>query len=107
RRKPADVQLLDAGIPVHPMTDIANFRQAIDVMILCGGSKQDLPERGPALAALFNTVDSFDTHARVPAYFDAMDRVARENGHTAVISIGWDPGLFSLHRLMGEVVLPR
>ena len=107
RRDPAGVELLDAATPVHSMADIAKFRDAIDVMILCGGSKQDLPEQGPALAALFNTVDSFDTHARVPEYFETMDRVARQHGHTAVISTGWDPGLFSLNRLMGEVVLPQ
>lgn len=107
RRDPASVRLLDAGIPVHPMDRIGDFRNDIDVMILCGGSKQDLPEQGPALAALYNTVDSFDTHARVPEYFDAIDQVARAGGHTAVISTGWDPGLFSLHRLLGEAVLPE
>lgn len=71
RRKPAEVRLLDAGVPVHGMDAIADFTTAIDVLILCGGSKSDLPEQGPALAALFNTVDSFDTHAKVPEYFAA------------------------------------
>ncbi|MCD9472945.1 diaminopimelate dehydrogenase, partial [Photobacterium phosphoreum] len=80
---------------------------AIDVLILCGGSKSDLPEQGPALAALFNTVDSFDTHAKVPDYFHAVDQSAEPAGNTAIISVGWDPGLFSLNRLFGEVVLPE
>ncbi len=107
RRNPADVALLDRNIAVRPLAAIANFQRDIDVLILCGGSKQDLPEQGPALAALFNTVDSFDTHARVPDYFDAVDRSARAHGKTALISIGWDPGLFSLARLFGEVILPQ
>ncbi len=107
RRKPAEVRLLDAGVPVHGMDAIADFTTAIDVLILCGGSKSDLPEQGPALAALFNTVDSFDTHAKVPEYFAAVDAAARRGGRTAVISVGWDPGLFSLQRLYGEVVLPE
>lgn len=106
RRDPSQLALGD-GTPVHRIDDLAHFRDAIDVLILCGGSKEDLPKQGPALATLFNTVDSFDTHARIPAYFDAVDQAARQGGRTALISIGWDPGLFSLQRLYGEAVLPE
>ncbi|MEK5037973.1 diaminopimelate dehydrogenase [Sporosarcina sp. FSL K6-3457] len=105
RRNPADVQLLNNNVPVHTMDDIQNYTDAIDVLILCGGSKNDLPEQGPALAALFNTVDSFDTHAKIPEYFEAVDATAKPNGKTAIISVGWDPGLFSINRLYGEAVL--
>lgn len=75
-------------------------------MILCGGSKEDLPVQGPEFAAMFNTVDSFDTHARIPEYFDTVDAPAKANHKTALISIGWDPGMFSINRLMGEALLP-
>lgn len=105
RRNPADVQLLNNNIAVHSMDEIENFTDAIDVLILCGGSKNDLPEQGPALASLFNTVDSFDTHAKIPGYFEAVDATAKPNGKTAIISVGWDPGLFSINRLYGEAVL--
>ncbi|WP_203246717.1 diaminopimelate dehydrogenase [Sporosarcina beigongshangi] len=105
RRNPSDVQLLNNNVPVHKMDDIQNFTDSIDVLILCGGSKNDLPEQGPALAALFNTVDSFDTHAKIPDYFEAVDATAKPNGKTAIISVGWDPGLFSINRLYGEAVL--
>lgn len=106
RRDPASLQPLHAGTPVHRLENLAEHREAIDVLILCGGSKDDLPAQGPQLAALFNTVDSFDTHARIPEYFAAVDAPARANGKTALISIGWDPGLFSLNRLYGEALLP-
>lgn len=89
------------------MESLEDFRGAIDVLLLCGGSKADLPEQGPALAAQFNTVDSFDNHARIPEYFEQVDAAAREAGTTAIISVGWDPGLFSLVRLLGEAVLPQ
>ena len=107
RRNPEDVKLLNGNVPVHKMDDIQNFTDKIDVLILCGGSKNDLPEQGPALAALFNTVDSFDTHAKVPEYFAAVDASAKPNGKTALISVGWDPGLFSINRLYGEAILPE
>ncbi|MCI2807406.1 diaminopimelate dehydrogenase [Eoetvoesiella caeni] len=106
RRGPGALKLQSAA-PVHHIDDVAGFKGRIDVMILCGGSKNDLPEQGPALAALFNTVDSFDTHARIPAYFEAVNQSAEPGGNTALISVGWDPGLFSLNRLFGEVVLPQ
>lgn len=91
---------------VH-ISEAAQYKDRIDVMILCGGSATDLPEQGPQLASLFHTVDSFDTHARIPEYFDKVDRAAREAGTVSVISTGWDPGLFSLNRLLAESVLPE
>ncbi|AZV94106.1 diaminopimelate dehydrogenase [Pseudomonas sp. S 311-6] len=107
RRPPASVSLLDASVPVYPWDDIENFRDAIDVLILCGGSRTDLPEQGPALARAFTTVDSFDTHARIPEYYAAVDAAAQAGGNVALISVGWDPGLFSLNRLFGEAILPE
>ena len=107
RRNPSDIKPFTAGVPVHALADVENFRKDVDVMILCGGSKSDLPEQGPALAALFNTVDSFDTHAKIPEYFAAMDRAAKPGAHTAMIAIGSAPGLVSINRLYGEAVLPE
>lgn len=107
RRDPQKLTLQTRGVPVHSMDRIAEFVDAVDVLILCGGSKADLPEQGPALAALFNTVDSFDTHAKVPEYFAAVDAAARQAERVAVISVGWDPGLFSINRLYGEAILPE
>ncbi len=78
----------------------------IDVVILCGGSKEDIPVQGPAFARVFNTVDSFDTHADIPGYFQRMDSIAREYGHASIISAGWDPGIFSLERVLGDAFLP-
>ena len=106
RRDPAALRLGNRAVPVHGIDAIARYTDAIDVLVLCGGSKTDLPEQGPTLAALCNTVDSFDTHAKIPDYFAAMDAAASHAGRVAVISIGWDPGLFSLHRLYGEALLP-
>ncbi|HEX7056064.1 MAG TPA: diaminopimelate dehydrogenase [Bacilli bacterium] len=103
RRQPGDVQ---ASVPVVHISDAESYKDKIDVMILCGGSATDLPEQGPQFAALFNTVDSFDTHAKIPDYFREVDTVARQNAHVSVISTGWDPGLFSLNRLLAEAVLP-
>jgi diaminopimelate dehydrogenase len=107
RRAPESLKLQTAGVPVHGMADIANYTSEVDVLILCGGSRTDLPEQGPALAALFNTVDSFDTHAKIPEYFAAVDASAQRGKHVALISVGWDPGLFSLYRLYGEALLPN
>lgn len=107
RRDPASVMPLGRDVPVHSLDAIEQFRGRIDVLILCGGSKNDLPEQGPALAALFNTVDSFDTHNKVPEYFAAVDQAAHAGQRTAIISVGWDPGLFSLNRLFGEAILPE
>ena len=103
RRDPAGVSPVGADVPVYALDAIEQFRERIDVLILCGGSKNDLPEQGPALAALFNTVDSYDTHNRIPEYFAAVDEAARSAQRTAIISVG----LFSLNRLFGEAILPQ
>lgn len=105
RRSPEDVTLLSDSIPVYALDRVEEFKEKIDVLILCGGSKNDLPEQGPALAKHFTTIDSFDTHADIPSYFEAVDNVAKPNETTAIISVGWDPGLFSMNRLFGESVL--
>lgn len=105
RRNPEDLIIASDNVPVHKLDDIEQFKDEIDVLILCGGSKNDLPEQGPALAKLFNIVDSFDTHANIPDYFASVDEATKTNGTTAIISVGWDPGLFSINRLFGEAVL--
>ncbi len=107
RRDPAIFSNELSGIPAYPIASIKAHQANVDVMILCGGSKSDLPEQGPAIAASFNTVDSFDTHAKIPEYFEAVDRSARAAGKTAIIAVGWDPGMFSLNRLYGEAILPE
>lgn len=96
-----------AGSGLISISEIESYKGKIDVLILCGGSATDLPDQGPALSKLFNTVDSFDTHARIPEYFAKVDESARSGGNVAVISTGWDPGLFSLNRLLAEAVLPE
>ena len=106
RRPPDTVSPLFKDTAVYTMDALKGFTDKIDVLILCGGSKDDLPEQGPALAALFNIVDSFDTHALIPEYYAAVDSPALANNKTALISIGWDPGLFSINRLLGEALLP-
>lgn len=106
RRDPASVTLIDQSVPVYAMDDIEQYKNDIDVLILCGGSKSDLPEQGPALASLFNIVDSFDTHAKIPEYFEALDAPAKKANKVAMLSVGWDPGLFSINRLYGEAILP-
>lgn len=107
RRGPGAVSLQNPQVPVHALADIEQHKDAIDVLILCGGSKDDLPQQGPELAQWFHTVDSFDTHAAIPEYFAAVDEVAQKTSHTNIIAVGWDPGLFSINRLMGESVLPQ
>lgn len=106
RRNPTELQLQHPDSRAYAWNDLETRVDDIDVLILCGGSKEDLPEQGPALASLFNTVDSFDTHARIPEYFAAVDGSSRTAGKTAIISVGWDPGLFSINRLFGEAILP-
>lgn len=106
RRNPTTVTLIDQSVPVYAMDDIAQYKDDIDVLILCGGSKSDLPEQGPAFASLFNIVDSFDTHAKIPEYFEALDTPAKKASKVAMLSVGWDPGLFSINRLYGEAILP-
>jgi len=105
RRNPAELSGPD-GVAVRHVSEADAYRDRIDVMILCGGSATDLPEQGPRFARLFNTVDSFDTHAKIPEYFEQVDAAAKAAGRVAVISPGWDPGLFSLNRLIMEAVLP-
>lgn len=105
RRDPDQVATVDPAVAVHRLDDMASFAGRLDVAVLCGGSRADLPEQAPRVAAMFNTVDSFDTHAEVNTHFAAVDEPARANGNTALISAGWDPGMFSLARLFGEVVL--
>ena len=107
RRDPDTVQIQTPGVPVLPMAETAQWVGRIDVMILCGGSAKDLPEMTPALARDFHVIDSFDTHANIPAHFAAVDAAARESGHIAVISVGWDPGLFSVNRLYASAILPQ
>ena len=105
RRDPQTVKTL-TGAAVYAAQDVEKYAGDIDVMIICGGSASDLPEMTPMLAKTFNVVDSFDTHARVPEHFANVDKAALETGHTAIISAGWDPGLFSLARLYMNTVLP-
>src|SRR5690554_4130849 len=107
RRPAAQLQISDKNILVLNTSEAEECIGKIDVAILCGGSATDLPVQGPEFAALFNTVDSFDTHAKIPEYYKMMDKAARENGNTSAISIGWDPGLFSMNRLLTEAVLPE
>lgn len=95
------------NVPVYKSSELLSFRDEIDVLILCGGSATDLPEMTPTLAADFNVLDSFDTHAAIPEHFQAVDRAARESGHIALISAGWDPGMFSLNRLYASAILPQ
>ena len=107
RRDPATMKLATPGAKAFHMQDVANMANDIDVMILCGGSATDLPVQGPAMAKLFNTIDSYDTHAKIPEYFAAVDAAAKAAGHVSIISVGWDPGLFSLNRLYAGCVLPE
>lgn len=107
RRAPESLTPVTTGVRVVQADQAHTLADDIDVMILCGGSATDLPEQGPAYAKLFNTVDSFDTHAKIPDYFAAMDAAAKAAGHLSLISVGWDPGLFSLNRLYAESVLPE
>ena len=107
RRDPASVKIETESAVVSCMDDMLSMKEEIDVMILCGGSATDLPVMGPKIAADFNTIDSFDTHARIPEYFANMDRAAKEGGNISIISVGWDPGMFSLNRLYAESILPQ
>lgn len=106
RRSPETVKVLTEGVKVYHIDDVPSMKNDIDVMILCGGSATDLPVMGPKFAEMFNTIDSFDTHAKIPMYFESVNKAATENNHISIISVGWDPGLFSLNRIYGEAVLP-
>jgi len=105
RRNPEDLKT-NSDAKVVSVKDIEAWKDKIDVLIICGGSATDLPEQTPKYAKLFNVIDSFDTHAKIPEHFANVDKAALENKKTAIISLGWDPGLFSLNRLFGNVVLP-
>ena len=106
RRPPETVKILSDKATVYHIDDITSMSGKVDVMILCGGSATDLPHQTPAIAKLFSVVDSFDTHAKIPEHFAAVDAAAREGGNLAVISCGWDPGMFSINRLYAESILP-
>lgn len=107
RRNPENVKLQTEGVKVYPAAEAANHADEIDVLVLCGGSATDLPKQTPELAKYFNVIDSFDTHARIPEHFTNVDKAAQASGHTALISCGWDPGMFSLNRLYANAVLPQ
>lgn len=107
RRAPESVTLRTEGVPVLHADALKDMTDAIDVLILCGGSATDLPEQTPALASSFNVIDSFDTHAKIPEHFDNVDSAARAGGKVALISAGWDPGMFSINRAYAEAILPE
>ena len=107
RRNPESVKILTEGVKVYPVAKAMEMKDDIDVLILCGGSATDLPVQTPEFAKYFNVVDSFDTHARIPEHFANVDKVAKENDTVAVISAGWDPGMFSLNRLYANAILPE
>ena len=105
RRDPASVKVATEGAKVVHMDDMLSMKEDVDVMVLCGGSATDLPVMGPEIAANFNTIDSFDTHAKIPEYFANVDKAAKEGNNISIISVGWDPGMFSLNRLYAESIL--
>ena len=107
RREPSTVKILTDGVTVYHVDDALKMTDKIDVMILCGGSAKDLPEQTPYLAKYFNVVDSFDTHAKIPEHFANVDACAKEGGKVGIISVGWDPGMFSLNRLYASCILPE
>ena len=107
RRNPESVSIKTAGVPVLSVDEAEKMKDEIDVLILCGGSATDLPVQTPQFASLFNVIDSFDTHARIPEHFAAVDAAAKASGKVGIISCGWDPGMFSLNRLYAECVLPN
>lgn len=107
RREPSSLKLLTEGVPVYSVNDAAAHKDEIDVLIICGGSATDLPVQTPEYAKYFNVIDSFDTHANIPVHFENVDKAAKENGNIALISAGWDPGMFSLNRLYANCILPE
>ena len=106
RRNPEDVKILTETATVCNVADVEDWKEKIDVMIICGGSATDLPKQTPVYAKMFNVIDSFDTHARIPEHFANVDAAAKEGGHVGIISVGWDPGMFSLNRLYANAILP-
>lgn len=107
RRDPQQVKIQTEGVSVYKVDQIAEFQDKIDVLMLCGGSAMDLPKQTPEYAKYFNVIDSFDTHANIPQHFADVDEVAKANDHVAMISVGWDPGMFSLNRLYAASILPE
>ncbi|MBQ6894382.1 MAG: diaminopimelate dehydrogenase [Clostridia bacterium] len=106
RRPPESVKILTAGVPVLHIDEAKKMKDSIDVLILCGGSATDLPVQTPEYAEYFNVVDSFDTHAKIPEHLEKVDSACSRSGKTAIISVGWDPGMFSVNRMFGNAVLP-
>ncbi|MEK3966595.1 MULTISPECIES: diaminopimelate dehydrogenase [Paenibacillus] len=107
RREPGQLEAGETGVKFEHISAVEQYKGKVDVMILCGGSATDLPEQTPAIARMFNTVDSFDTHAKIPEFFATVDAAAKQGGTLSVISTGWDPGLFSMNRLLAEAILPQ
>lgn len=107
RRAPESVSILTKDAKVCSVADVEEWKDKIDVMILCGGSATDLPEQTPKYAQMFNVVDSFDTHAKIPEHFEKVDVAAKKSGHVGIISVGWDPGMFSLNRMYANAILPE
>lgn len=107
RRDPASVTIHTEKVPVVALSEALNWKDKIDVMVLCGGSATDLPTQTPEYAKHFNVINSFDTHAKIPSHFEAVDAAAKEGGKLALISLGWDPGLFSLNRMLATAILPQ
>lgn len=106
RRDPETIQTR-TGVPVYSIDKAAEMKDDIDVMILCGGSANDLPVQTPEMAQYFNVIDSFDTHAKIPEHFANVDEASKKSGKISIISVGWDPGMFSLNRLIGQAILPN
>ena len=107
RRAPESLKIATAGVPVYHIDDVEKLKDKIDVLIICGGSATDLPVQTPQFVKYFNVIDSFDTHAKIPEHFDRVDAAARESGNIAIISVGWDPGMFSLNRMYAGAILPE
>ncbi len=107
RRNPSTVSILTKTAVVCNIADVADWKDKIDVMILCGGSATDLPVQTPEMAKMFNVVDSFDTHAKIPEHYANVDEAAKESGKVGIISVGWDPGMFSLNRMYANAILPQ
>lgn len=105
RRAPETVKILTETAAVYSVNDAEKMKDKIDVLIICGGSATDLPKQTPEYAKMFNVIDSFDTHARIPEHFDSVDAAAKESGHIGIISVGWDPGMFSLNRMYANAIL--
>ena len=105
RRDPSSVKLISQGVGVYHVDEVLSFKDKIDVMVLCGGSAKDLPVQTPYLAEHFCVIDSFDTHAKIPEHFENVDRASKKAGNVAMISVGWDPGMFSLNRLLAGCIL--